>query len=817
MPELPQFPNTAALSCGDSIIAGDEQCDDGNFNDRDGCTNACELARCGDGLRRTDGKTSSMQPCCIDNPLSCPEGESCMNGRCSNPGFEQCDDGNEGNDDFCTTNCQTPFCGDATLNLGEACDDGNCSQSDACTNNCQIAACGDGFTNIVSEECDDANLQSGDGCDSSCLREVCGNGRVDGNEECDDDALETTGACVDCRRGSCGDGVIFQGQEACDDGNSDPGDTCSVDCRVDDHGDSLPTATDLDLSGDAMRGLRRVIENAVIAPDGDVDLFRLTALSAGVYQIRTERIDGDPKLDPACHVYSPDGILSGSQNDQFIGGFSLDCSVEIHLETGASAFIKISAEIGSSGAFNLWVQEPCGNGILDAGEECDPESEHYNRFRCRADCRLRRLLALGGGTGCAVVDGGVQCWGSNASGILGEPENIHPAARTLCGNQFDRYEGNIPVSLQPVSVIPPRSGIVDLSAGSKENICAHDSRDQQAYCWGRMGDSTSFYTQLDQFDPEDWSLCAEEEMPTSPMSTPGSCLRNPTLYGAGTAYTVDQLRGMSLGTNAQCLVAGAGTIQCWGQFAEGNLGMGDFCQGCMFLDAPSPVSLPDGHRAEYVAMGRATGCAILEGGLVACWGDNRLGEAGTGRQFATMPFCTGACEGVPRVLTADMGMVIQLSMGAHHGCALNTDGSLYCWGKNDTLQVGIESEESCNETACVREPQRLALGGITDVALGANHSCALTRQGTVQCWGDNFFGQLGVGSIASLLPDVPAFTQTPHLVGALPRVTAITANEYASCARTHEGRILCWGYNATAQTGVGCSFSQPLPSEIRFQ
>ncbi|HIE72357.1 MAG TPA: DUF4215 domain-containing protein, partial [Planctomycetes bacterium] len=74
MPELPQFPDTAPLSCGDGIVAGDEQCDDGNINDRDGCTNACELARCGDGLRRSDAEASSMQACCDNKPSSCPEG-----------------------------------------------------------------------------------------------------------------------------------------------------------------------------------------------------------------------------------------------------------------------------------------------------------------------------------------------------------------------------------------------------------------------------------------------------------------------------------------------------------------------------------------------------------------------------------------------------------------------------------------------------------------------------------------------------------------------------------------------------------------------
>ena len=119
-------------------------------HDDDGCTSACATARCGDGITRTD----------------LAEGE---------PGFEVCDDGNEDNDDECTTVC-APRCGDGLLSGDEACDDGNTRRrrlheplrggargdgivwageetcddqngtDDACTNACQVARCGDGIT-----------------------------------------------------------------------------------------------------------------------------------------------------------------------------------------------------------------------------------------------------------------------------------------------------------------------------------------------------------------------------------------------------------------------------------------------------------------------------------------------------------------------------------------------------------------------------------------------------------------------------------------------------------------------------------------------
>lgn len=80
----------AVPACGDGVVQGQEECDDGNTNNFDACTNMCTQARCGDGV---------VQP-----------GESC-------------DDGNEIPDDACTNNCTEPTCGDGIVQAGEACDD----------------------------------------------------------------------------------------------------------------------------------------------------------------------------------------------------------------------------------------------------------------------------------------------------------------------------------------------------------------------------------------------------------------------------------------------------------------------------------------------------------------------------------------------------------------------------------------------------------------------------------------------------------------------------------------------------------------------
>ncbi|KAG7368109.1 cold-active serine alkaline protease [Nitzschia inconspicua] len=125
-------------SCGNGILEDIEECDDGNQNNNDSCTNECKIAVCGDGI--------------------------------VGPG-EQCDDGNNVNDDACRNDCTSALCGDGVVQSGEECDDGNNSNNDSCTNACKNARCGDAFLQ-PGEECDDGNGDNGDGCSSDCKVET---------------------------------------------------------------------------------------------------------------------------------------------------------------------------------------------------------------------------------------------------------------------------------------------------------------------------------------------------------------------------------------------------------------------------------------------------------------------------------------------------------------------------------------------------------------------------------------------------------------------------------------------------------------------
>ncbi len=185
--------------CGDAVVQADEQCDDGNTDDTDACTSACEPATCGDGIIWA--------------------------------GEETCDDGNTANNDGCSASCQLEDCGDGELQPGELCDDGNELDSDACTSACQPAACGDGFVQDGVEMCDDGNDEEADACRNDCTPALCGDGIVgEGIEECDDANDVESDACTNaCTAATCGDGIVHEGFEECDDGAAGSV-FCSAEC-----------------------------------------------------------------------------------------------------------------------------------------------------------------------------------------------------------------------------------------------------------------------------------------------------------------------------------------------------------------------------------------------------------------------------------------------------------------------------------------------------------------------------------------------------------------------------------------------------------
>jgi alpha-tubulin suppressor-like RCC1 family protein len=181
-----------------------------------------------------------------------------------------------------------------------------------------------------------------------------------------------------------------------------------------------------------------------------------------------------------------------------------------------------------------------------------------------------------------------------------------------------------------------------------------------------------------------------------------------------------------------------------------------------------------------VSVGTQYVCAVLSDGGAACWGYNLFGQLGDGTQ-------TTALTPVPvKGLTG----ATAISAGNTSTCALLANGTVDCWGFNQEGELG-NGGPKLGSTTPVAVP---GLSGVTGIAVGWTHVCALLSGGTVTCWGDNTYGQLGNATTMTQSP-------TPVAVPGLMGVKALSGNWDTTCALLGDGTVTCWGEDPTGQSG----------------
>lgn len=147
--------------------------------------------------------------------------------------------------------------------------------------------------------------------------------------------------------------------------------------------------------------------------------------------------------------------------------------------------------------------------------------------------------------------------------------------------------------------------------------------------------------------------------------------------------------------------------------------------------------------------------------------------------------------------------VMQVTLAVRHGCLLSMTGVVWCWGANTAGQLGDRSTTSSLHPS---QPAALALPAAAVVA-GGYHTCSLTAAKSVWCWGDNYFGQLGDGTI------IP-YRSTPSPVSGLAGdVVALSAGFRHTCA-LQGAQLRCWGDNDSGQLGDGSLVRRSTPSVV---
>jgi alpha-tubulin suppressor-like RCC1 family protein len=334
-----------------------------------------------------------------------------------------------------------------------------------------------------------------------------------------------------------------------------------------------------------------------------------------------------------------------------------------------------------------------------------------------------------------LTDGTAYCWGYNDYGQLGD------------GSRTSQ------VYPQPVAG-SVRFTMLTAGGGHTCGLATSGA----AYCWGlnlngQLGDRT-------------------HTNHTTPVAVDGG-LTFLTL-AAGGAYT--------------CGIAADSTAYCWGWNADSQLGVGDS------VDQSLPGPVLGGLKFVAVDASSFHTCALTAGGAGYCWGNNDYGQLGTGDRLASP---------VPVAVTGGFAFVSVVT-GYAHTCGVTTDARGYCWGRNQAGQLGVgDSLSGVDQLA-----PYLVDGGIrwSEISSGAYFTCGVGDAGAAYCWGNNQSGQLGADASTTCLDEnqLPYYcANSPLAVGGGLVFSHVRASTQHACGMTADGVAYCWGRDTYGQLGDG--------------
>ncbi len=302
-----------------------------------------------------------------------------------------------------------------------------------------------------------------------------------------------------------------------------------------------------------------------------------------------------------------------------------------------------------------------------------------------------------------------------------------------------------------IVVLPVEPGNI---AAGYDHSCGIDASGN-AYCWGYNN-----YGQL------------------GTGTTNGSA--SPVAVTGG--HTFDRV---DAGERFSCGVASDSTAYCWGLGSNGRLGNGTMANSL------SPSTVVGGHKFVTVAPGNNHACGVASDSTAYCWGYNGWGQVGNGSTTDVS---------APAAVLGGLDYV-DVAAGYAHSCGVTASGDAYCWGRNNYGELG----DGTAGTADSSHTAVLVLGGQTfrQIDVGWYHSCGVTADRELYCWGNGSY--IGTGGGSSSIP-VQVSIPDP--------VEYVTAQQWASCAITSAGTAYCWGSGSYGQGGDGTTWFHSTPVQV---
>jgi alpha-tubulin suppressor-like RCC1 family protein len=351
-----------------------------------------------------------------------------------------------------------------------------------------------------------------------------------------------------------------------------------------------------------------------------------------------------------------------------------------------------------------------------------------------------KAVTVGGSHSCGLrLDGALYCWGGNSSAQLGIP-----SARGSCGSFHSPCEAG-PRAAQTAERFS------SVRAGQRHSCAISTAR--TLYCWGEN------YT----FETGVQALVL--------VTVPTPVLPDMQFIDVGP------------GMSHTCAVRTNGVVYCWGDGSYGALGRGDTITSVI----PKPIA--SGERFVLARSGRQRSCAIALDGAAWCWGLEWESSQGNVDIFHQR-LLPHRLDGLPPLR--------DISINAASTCALTIDDISLCWESNGFAQLGDGTTTGTATPVLVATSERFS-----NVSTGIIQSCATAHDGRAFCWGNNTFGQLGVPRPGDRCASLECSRLPIGVFGHQRFTTVATGFGTHTCGITVDTSILCWGLGSDGQLGDG--------------
>lgn len=267
------------------------------------------------------------------------------------------------------------------------------------------------------------------------------------------------------------------------------------------------------------------------------------------------------------------------------------------------------------------------------------------------------------------------------------------------------------------------------------------------------------------------------------------------------------IKTLAVGPSNTCVIASDDKAYCWGFNSYGNLGDGSNNDSNVPV-AVSVAGVLSGKTTKSITVGSDNACVIASDDKAYCWGGNAYGDLGNNQ--------SGVQSNVPvAVNTAGVlsGKTIK-SIAAgndYHICAIASDNLVYCWGINDSGQLGNNTIINSPVSVAVNTAGALSGKTVKYVSVAAVRTCVVASDDKAYCWGDNGVGQLGDGSTNS--SHIPIAVNTSGVLSSK-TILSISASSNHTCAIASDNQAYCWGINSNGQLGNNSTTYSNVPVAV---